>query len=113
MANKNDVIKKYVSLAKEENIKVTQKEADKHIELAFVALAGVLEGMKDLEPVGKKAVRDRVTIAGFGSFEVRLIPERQYRDISKPGSFITKPAHNEVVFKPGTFVENSVNYSLT
>ncbi len=47
---------------------------------------------------------DRVTLTGFGTFEIRQVRARRMRPIrgGRAGSLITVPAHNRVGFRPGT-----------
>ena len=62
------------------------------------ALNAVLDSIQEAVADG-----DRVTITGFGTFEIRKVRAKRMRPIrgDHAGSLITVPAHNRVGFKPG------------
>lgn len=70
---------------------------------AAKAVHAVLEGIQGALKKG-----DKVSIAGFGVFEVSHRPERQGRN-PQTGKTITIAASNAVKFKPGKGLRDAVN----
>lgn len=88
---KNDLV---AAIAAKESI--TKKEADK-------ALSLVLEAITDALVAGEK-----VSITGFGSFEVRDRPARQCKNPRTKMYMTTKPC-KALAFKAGKTLKDAVN----
>ncbi len=65
----------------------------------LAALNAVLDSIQEAVADG-----DRVTLTGFGTFEIRQVKARSVRSIrgDHAGSLITVPAHTRVGFRAGT-----------
>lgn len=70
---------------------------------AAKAVTAVLQGIQDALSKG-----DKVSIAGFGVFEVTARPEREGRN-PQTGKTITIAASKVVKFKPGKGMRDAVN----
>ena len=89
--NKGDLINRVA-----ESAELTQAQAKTAVNSVFEAISDALAG------------EDKVTLVGFGTFSVRHSPERQGRNPAT-GKAITIAAKNNVKFKPGKELTESVN----
>ena len=89
--NKGDLINRVA-----ESAELTQAQAKTAVNSVFEAISDSL------------ADGDKVTLVGFGTFSVRHSPERQGRNPAT-GQAITIAAKNNVKFKPGKELTESVN----
>ena len=89
--NKGDLINKVA-----ESAELTQAQAKTAVNSVFESISDSLAG------------GDKVTLVGFGTFSVRHSPERQGRNPAT-GKTITIAAKNNVKFKPGKELTESVN----
>lgn len=88
---KNELV---AAIAAKEN--VSKKEADR-------ALNIVLDAISDALVAGEK-----VSITGFGTFEVRERPERQGKNPAT-GEVMTIPACKALAFKAGKTLKDAIN----
>ncbi|AEZ50501.1 DNA binding protein [Bacillus phage BCD7] len=86
----------------------TKKESEKIIDDVLIGIIGLLESHADEQPEGKKDIRAKLTLVGFGSFALREIPARVHRN-PQNGEKSTKPAHNKIKFTEGKTFAESVN----
>ena len=83
-----------------ENGGYTKAEASRHVTMVLNCIAG---GLRD---------NDRVTLTGFGTFEVRPTPARKIRAISgvNAGELVDVPAGHRVAFVPGKAMVDEVRF---
>ncbi|HHM20388.1 MAG TPA: HU family DNA-binding protein [Bacteroidetes bacterium] len=89
--NKGDLINKVA-----EDAGLTQAQAKTAVNCVFESISDSLAG------------GDKVTLVGFGTFSIAHRAERQGRNPAT-GKTITIPAKNNVKFKPGKELTESVN----
>lgn len=86
----------------------TKKESEAIIDDVLIGVINLLEGHSTEEPEGKKDIRAKLTLVGFGSFALRAIPAREHRN-PQNGQKSKKPAHNKIKFTEGKTFTESVN----
>jgi nucleoid DNA-binding protein len=104
MANKSDVIKAY-----EKASGLKGAEAERQVNGVLEALVSVIGKESANEPNGKKQIRGKLTIVGFGVFTIRAVPERKHPNPQEPGKSVVKPPHNRVDFDPGSAIDAYIN----
>jgi len=67
-----------------------------------------MESLRNEEP-NDKGVRGRITMVGFGTFEVRAVKERVHHNPNDPSQKTLKPAHNSAKFKEGKTLSEFIN----
>lgn len=102
-ANKSDVILKLAS-----KCGIKKEEAERRVNAVLESLVEVLEDVSQGEPEGKDRTVGKLTLVGFGVYEVVHIPQRTYRNPQDPQNPVQKESHNDVRFDPGTALYNSV-----
>lgn len=87
---------------------IPKSHAERYLDLALEGIITTLEQAKDQAP-NKKNVRGKITIVGFGTFELRAVPEREHRNPQDPSQKSIKPAHNDVKLSIGSVFEELIN----
>jgi nucleoid DNA-binding protein len=103
MANKADIVQKMHDLGD-----ITKSQAEKMLDLVLLAKMEVFGDMAKKEP-NKKRICDKLTIVGFGTYDVKAVPERVHRNPQKLTEKAIKPAHNTVKFSPGSMALELMN----
>lgn len=91
----------------ENNPELSKTKAQEQLDEVLVAIIGTLAKGKDEAP-NKKGVRAKFTAVGFGSFELKAVPERKHRNPQTQEPTIKK-AHNAVKFNEGKSFVDSIN----
>ena len=87
---------------------IPKSHAEKYLNFALEAIIQTLAKAKNEEP-NEKGVRGKLTMVGFGTFEVKEVKERSHHNPQDPGKVIVKPAHDTVKVKIGSLFKDAVN----
>jgi nucleoid DNA-binding protein len=100
--NKSDVAQAMAELGD-----IPKSHAEGQLDLTLQGIIEVLSKAKDATP-NKKGVRGKLTIVGFGTFELKAVPERNHRNPQTQEPVVT-PAHNSVKFGEGKLFAEEIN----
>ena len=100
--------KSHVAETMAELADIPKYRAEEYLDYALEAIIQTLAKAKNEEP-NKNGVRGKLTVVGFGTFEVKEVPERLHRNPQEPDKTVVKPAHNTVKVKIGSLFKDAVN----
>lgn len=104
--NKSDVAEAMAEIGLDGE-KIPKSHAEKYLDLVLEGIINTLEKGKDSKP-NKKGVRAKLTIVGFGTFELKHVPDRNHRNPQTQEPVLT-PAHNSVKFGEGKVFAEMIN----
>ena len=86
---------------------LSKSKALEQVDEVILAIIQTLSEGKDNEP-NKKGIRAKLTIVGFGSFNLKAVPTRKHRNpqSQKP---VDKPPHNAIKFTEGKAFKEFIN----
>jgi nucleoid DNA-binding protein len=86
---------------------IAKSHAEKYLDLALEGIIATMEQAKN-NPPNKKGIRAKLTMVGFGSFDLRHVPDRNHRNPQTQEPVLT-PAHNTIKFNEGKAFEGEIN----
>jgi DNA-binding protein HU-beta len=86
---------------------IPKSHAEGQLDLVLEAIITTLAKAKDHEP-NKKGIRGKLTVVGFGTFELKAVPDRRHRNPQTQEEVIT-PAHNSTKFSEGKLFAEEIN----
>jgi nucleoid DNA-binding protein len=103
MPNKADIVEKMHQIGD-----IPKSHAEKMLDLVLLAKMEVFGDMAKEEP-NSKGICSKLTIVGFGTYDVKAVPDRTHRNPQNPKEKVVKPAHRTAKFSPGNMALEFMN----